>query len=165
MAAILLAAPVLAQPAGFGYSDYPGEGDRAAMGCSQERAACIVVRCDDDFSVGLYIDTFRESGDAGPWRIGVDRENVLILEAEPAGDDLPYNGRFTGDTATVIERLKHGGVVFLEAMSGDAIGVQRIPLTGSLAAINEALYYCAPRVPENSADGGAEQRPDPGGHR
>ena len=46
------AGTALAQEAGWNYSPYPGEGDRAAMGCTggstPAKHVCLVVRCEDD---------------------------------------------------------------------------------------------------------------------
>jgi hypothetical protein len=151
--AVLLAATAAAQaqPAGFRHSSFPGEGDRAAMGCSAETAACLIVRCEDDFTTGLYIETYREGGDAGRWRLMIDREEPIVLVATPTPSGMPYSARVQDTIAArAIERLKHGAVAFLEAEDGDDIGVQRIPLDGSLQSIHDALYYCAPRQPQQA---------------
>src|SRR5687767_12598154 len=73
--ALLLAGPALAQESGWHYSPYPGEGDRAALGCAYESTpqihTCIAVRCENDFSVALYIDSKRLGGDGGRWRLQI----------------------------------------------------------------------------------------------
>ena len=67
------ATPTLAQEAGWHYSLLPGEGDRAALGCSYDatpqRYTCLAVRCEDDFSVGIHIHTSRADGDVGHWTL------------------------------------------------------------------------------------------------
>ena len=99
------AAPAVAQEAGWQYSPYPGEGDRAAMGCaygsSPASHACIVVRCDDDYSVGLYIETSRMGGDAGEWSIGVDDDATGVTAVK--ADEAPYGARIEGDVSPLID--------------------------------------------------------------
>ena len=62
---------------------------------------------------------------------------------------MPYGGKVV-DTetpiATLIEALKQSGSAFMEPMGGEAPVPQNIDGTGSLYAINQALYFCAPRV-------------------
>ena len=69
LTAVLVAVPCRAQEAGWHYAPFPGEGDRAALGCSYGASpaqyTCLAVRCEDDFSVGLYIHTSRGAADAG----------------------------------------------------------------------------------------------------
>ncbi|MGV3490340.1 MAG: hypothetical protein ACO1OG_03375 [Devosia sp.] len=137
-----LASPSFAQTPGWHYSPLPGEGDRAAMGCNREASAeaftCVVVRCEDDWSVGLHLHS---SVATTGWTLIVDREPAvpITLEASRA----PYSGRITGDIAELIEMLKHGGIAYLDAEDGSVSA--QIQLTGSLAAINRALFFCAPR--------------------
>ena len=145
-----LATPALAQQSGWHYSPLPGEGDRAAMGCTYgstpERHACLVVRCEDDFTVGLHIHTSRGGGDAGRWHIEFDKGDPR-LEVEAVADDTPYSARIQGDVAPLIEALKNGAVVYLDPDKGEPVE-RAISLNGSLYVINQALYFCAPKVPE-----------------
>jgi hypothetical protein len=144
----LWAGAALAQEAGWNYSPYPGEGDRAAMGCTggstPDRHVCLAVRCEDDYSVALYVKTTRAGGDVGEWTIQID-DAALALVAEPA-PGLLYGGRFTGEVATIIEALKNGAVAFLDPVEGEPPSDNGINLSGSLYAINQALFFCAPRV-------------------
>ena len=145
-----LAAPTLAQESGWHYSPLPGEGDRAAMGCSYgstpEQHACLVVRCEDDFSVGLHIHTSRAGGDVGLWHIEFDKGDPR-LEVEAVADGSPYAARIVGDVTPLLEALKNGAVVYLDPATGPPLE-RAISLNGSLYVINQALYFCAPKVPD-----------------
>lgn len=144
-----IALPALAQEAGWHYSPFPGEGDRAALGCSAnstpQNFTCLAVRCEDDYSVGLHIHTSRADGDKGSWTLQFDREFERTVEAEAA--DGPYGARVVGDVARLVELLRVSGLVYLDRPDNAPIERQ-IPLTGSLNAINRALFFCAPRVVE-----------------
>ena len=148
--AVLLAlpAPALAQEAGWQYSPLAGEGDRAALGCSYgataEHYTCLAVRCEDDFSVGVHIHTSRAGGDAGDWVLEFDRE-MQRLPVTAAADGSPYHARIAGDVAPILELLKHAGLVYLDPADGPPLD-RAISLSGSLQAINQALYFCAPRA-------------------
>ena len=163
VAALLLMAPVQAQEAGWQYSPLPGEGDRAALGCASgstaQDYACLAVRCEDDFSVGLHLYTSRSEGDAGDWIVNID-EDARPVSAQADGG--PYGARITGDTTTLRDGLEQGAVAYLQPQTGAPLELAVLPLGGSLAAINRALAYCAPRVPkaadEPNADAGVEQQ-------
>jgi hypothetical protein len=139
----------LAQEAGWHYSPLPGEGDRAALGCTYGSTptafACLAVRCEDDFSVGLHIHTSREGGDAGKWVLEFDKEGERFPVTAVA-DNSPYHARIEGDVAPILEQLKNAGLVYVDPQSGASID-RAISLSGSLYAINQALYFCAPKVP------------------
>lgn len=145
---VALTTPALAQQSGWHYSPLPGEGDRAAMGCTYgstpERHACLVVRCEDDFTVGLHIHTSRGGGDAGRWHIEFDKGDPR-LDLTAVADETPYSARVQGDVAPLIDALKNGAVVYLDPEKGEPVE-RAISLSGSLTAINNALYFCAPRV-------------------
>lgn len=138
----------LAQQAGWQYSPLGGEGDRAAMGCAHgatpDRHSCIVVRCEDDFSVGVHIHTNRPGGDAGRWRIEFDKGDPAF-DVTAVADASPYGARIAGDVEPILFGLRNLGLVYLAPLQGAEID-QQIELGGSLRAINEALYFCAPRV-------------------
>ncbi|MGV8831660.1 MAG: hypothetical protein ACOH2N_06775 [Devosia sp.] len=145
----MLAAPATAQEAGWHYSPLPGEGDRAALGCAlnstPEVFACVAVRCEDDFSTGLFIHTSRPQGDAGRWDITIDKQT----RAFSAVASSPYGGQLIGDYSWVLDNLRNGAVAYLQPADGSAMPANHIPLDGSLYAINRALAWCAPRVPKN----------------
>jgi hypothetical protein len=154
IAVLALAAPATAQESGWHYSPYPGEGDRAAMGCAYGSMpashACIVVRCDDDFSIALYFDTTRMGGDAGRWTIEIDEATYPVAAA--AVDGSPYRARVSeGDVPAIIDAIKNGDSLFLMPPDGAPIPNNGIGLSGSLYAINQALYFCAPRVDPNAS--------------
>ena len=156
VAALLLFAPAaLAQEVGWHYSPLNGEGDRATLGCAYGSTAanftCLAVRCEDDFSVGLYIHTSRPGGDAGRWRLTVDEEQLDLT----AVDASPYHALVTGGAAAGIDRIRNGAVAYLHPLDGAPVPSEAIPLTGSFAAIGGALYYCAPRVPPPPASSSA----------
>lgn len=141
--------PLSGQEPGWRYSPLPGEGDRAAMGCDREATeksfACLAVRCEDDFSVGVHVHSSRDDGDVGRWEMTVDREN---FEGGAMASDAPYGARFGPEDAQWLEeRLRQGTFVYLRHADDADSGFRFIDLTGSLRAINTALYYCAPRVP------------------
>lgn len=152
--ATALAAPALAQTEGWAYSPLPGEGDRAAMGCSHgatpERHTCLVVRCEDDFTVGVHIHTSRAGSDAGRWRIEFDKGDP-VHDVEAAEDGSPYGARIQGDVEPIIFGLKNLGLVYLDPQDGFEVD-QQIDLNGSLYVINQALYFCAPKVPTVPVD-------------
>jgi hypothetical protein len=148
-----LTSPVLAQQAGWHYSPLAGEGDRAALGCAigstPQEFVCLAVRCEDDFTVGVHFYTSRPGGDAGRWRIDIDKEDGHEVEAKPDGS--PYNARIEGDVAPLLEALKNGGLAYLDPKAGPDLPRNGITLDGSLYVINQALYFCAPRVPPVAA--------------
>lgn len=150
----LLGGSVVAQEPGWHYSPLAGEGDRATLGCAlgstPENFACIAVRCEDDFSIGIHIHTSRMQGDAGRWAITVDKE-TRSFDAVAA---QPYGARLTGDFSWVLHNLLNGAVAYLEPEDGSDMPANHFALDGSLYAINSALAFCAPRVVEPNADGG-----------
>ena len=133
---IMLTAPALAQEAGWHYSPLPGEGDRAALGCTYgstpEAFACLAVRCEDDFSVGVHIHTSREGGDAGRWVLEFDKEGERFPVTAVA-DGSPYHARIGGDVAPIIALLKNAGLVYVDPQAGASID-RAISLSGSLHA-------------------------------
>ena len=147
-------APALAQEAGWHYSPLAGEGDRATLGCaagsSPQTFVCLAVRCEDDFSVGVHFYTSRPGGDAGRWRLNVDREHPIEIDAK--ADGTPYHAKAAGDVSEIVEALKNGGIAYLDPKAGPELPANGIPLSGSLSAINQALYFCAPRVSPPSGD-------------
>lgn len=155
-ALLLFASAAFGQEAGWHYSPLAGEGDRATLGCAYGSTAttytCLAVRCEDDFAVGLHIQTSRPGGDAGRWRLTVDEEQ---LDLEAAADGSPYHARVTGDAAAIaIDRIRNGAVAYLHPLDGAPVSAEAIPLGGSFAAIAGALYFCAPRAPPSPAAAG-----------
>lgn len=143
-----IATPTLAQESGWHYSPLPGEGDRATLGCSSgatpESFTCLAVRCEDDFSVGLHIHTSRADGDAGNWVMEFDKEGERFPVTAVA-DGSPYHARIDGDVAPILELVRNSGLVYLDPDSDLPID-RAISLSGSLVAINQALYFCAPKT-------------------
>jgi len=150
---VSLAQPALAQESGWHYSPLPGEGDRAALGCSAgatpQRFTCLAVRCEDDFSVGLHIHTSRADGDAGRWTLEFDKEGERF-PVTAVKDTSPYHARIEGDVPPILALIRNSGLVYLDPDSGLPLD-RAISLTGSLAAINQALYFCAPKSPVEPA--------------
>lgn len=147
--AMLVAAPLAAQEAGWRFSPLPGEGDRATLGCALASTpavyACLAVRCEDDFTTGIHIHTSRVQGDAGVWAITVDKQTRSFTAAASA----PYGARLSGDTSWVLDNLRNGAIAYLEPEDGTPMPANHIALDGSLYAINSALAWCAPRQPAN----------------
>jgi hypothetical protein len=149
-----LAAAASAQEPGWHYSPLAGEGDCAA-GSGATHYTCLAVRCEDDFSVGLHVHTSRAGGDTGAWSLDVDKES---FEIEAAADGSPYGARVSGDVTTLLDRLRHGYIAYLDPVAGAPVARNGITLAGSLYAINQALYFCAP--PADTAPA-----PEPAGPR
>lgn len=153
MLALLVSAPAMAQEAGWHYSPLPGEGDRATLGCARDSTptsfACLAVRCEDDFSTGVYVHTSRPD-DTGIWDITIDRE---VAAPRAVATDAPYGARFAADAAWLLERLQQGTFVYLRPAAASGEPVAFIDLAGSLFAINRALAWCAPRVPVGEPNG------------
>ncbi|MGV8951539.1 MAG: hypothetical protein ACOH2M_10595 [Cypionkella sp.] len=157
--ALLAIAPAQAQEAGWHYSPLPGEGDRATLGCasgsSPQDYACIAVRCEDDFSVGFYLHTTRREGDAAPWAIDVDKDHGQFVAT--LDSDAPYGARIAGDLVWLRDGIEQGAVAYLQPLTGQPLQRGVIPLGGSLAAITQALAYCAPRGPKAASEPNAPQ--------
>jgi hypothetical protein len=153
LALLMTFGPAVAQEAGWRYSPYPGEGDRAAMGCSYgstpETHSCVAVRCEDDFTVGLHIDTTRPGEDAGRWLIQIDKDLHEVTAVAVEGS--PYGARVEGDVSAIIDDIKNGDSLFVDPRDSGDPPSRGIGLSGSLRAINQALFYCAPRVDPNAA--------------
>ena len=150
-AAMLLAAarPAAAQEAGWHYSPYDGEGDRAALGCAYGadavRFSCLAVRCEDDKTVGVHIHTSRQGGDAGKWLLQID-EAIFELTAEAEAGSV-YHARVAGEVGPLLQAIRNGAVAYLDPKTGAQVERNGISLSGSLYAINQALYFCAPVAP------------------
>lgn len=119
-----------------------------ASGSDETRYACLVVRCDDGFSVAVYIETSRPMGDAGRWTVQIDDVGTEYTALALA--DSPYGARIV-EPGDLVERLKNGGVVILDPLDGPPPSVNGISLSGSLYVINQALYFCAPKVAPEGA--------------
>ncbi|MEO8683318.1 MAG: hypothetical protein ABI414_00600 [Devosia sp.] len=160
--AMLAVAPAQAQEAGWHYSPLPGEGDRATLGCASgstaQDYACIAVRCEDDFAIGFHLHTSRPEGDAGPWAIDIDKDHGQFAAV---ADGAPYGARIEGDLAWLRDGLEQGAVAYLQPLFGQPLQRGVIPLGGSLTAINQALAYCAPRVPKAPGEPNAPQGVEP----
>ena len=161
---LALASPALAQEAGWHYSPLAGEGDRAALGCSYgagpQSFTCLAVRCEDDFSVGVHIHTSRPGGDAGRWVLEFDKEGERFPVTAVAGDS-PYHARIEGDVAPILAGLRNAGLVYLDPEGGPPID-RAISLSGSLYAINQALYFCAPKAPSGDEVAPVDRQDRPG---
>ena len=149
-----------AQEAGWHYSPYPGEGDHAAMGCARgstpQKHACLVVRCEDDFSVAVYIKTTTPDGDVRDWVAQID-DAAPVLNTEAVVPGVPYGAKVVDKddilpTATLVEMLKQSALIFLQRLDGgEPPMTEGIPGEGSYGAIQQALYYCAPRTEASSS--------------
>lgn len=91
----------------------------------------------------MHLYTSRAASSAGRWAITVDKE-TRSFDAEAAE---PYGAKLVGDFGWVLHNLTHGAVAYLEPEAGPGMPANHIPLDGSLYAINNALAWCAPRLP------------------
>jgi hypothetical protein len=157
---LVLSSTAQGQEVGWHFSPLPGEGDRAALGCARdsdpEIFACLAVRCEDDFTVGIHMHTSRPEGDLGDWVVNVDRERFPVSVVL---SDAPYGGRIEGDVSVLLYSLKQGEAAYVDPPGGGAAPRNYIPLDGSLMAINEALAWCAPRVPVEAVVEGVAPEP------
>jgi len=139
--------PVAGIEAGWHYSPLPGEGDRASMGCARgattDHHACLVVRCEDDFTTGLHVHTSRPGGAAGRWEMTLDREARVL---ETMAGTTPYGARLADPDGWLLDGLRHGTFVYLRHVNDKEDAFDFIDLGGSYRSIAEALYWCAPRV-------------------
>lgn len=154
---LLTCLPALSVEPGWQISPLPGEGDRASLGCARGSTetdfACLAVRCEGDFSVGVHVYTSRLGGDAGRWIVTLDRENrIMATSAAPS----PYGAALADEDGWLLDGLRHGTFVYLQHEDDGDAEFDFIGLGGSFQAIAEALYWCAPRTPP------AEQKPVPG---
>jgi hypothetical protein len=150
LALILAAAalPAAAIEAGWHISPLPEEGDRASLGCARDSTntdfACLAVRCEDDFSVGVHVYTTRPNGDAGRWAMTLDREDRTF---ETTDDPSPYGARLDDADGYLLDRIQHGTFIYMRHAEDEHAPFRYIDLGGSFTAVAEALYWCAPRVP------------------
>jgi hypothetical protein len=150
------------QEPGWHYSPLAGEGDRASMGCARGSTAedfvCLVVRCEEDFSTGLYVHASRPQNRVGAWEMTLDREARTLQARE---DGAPYGVRLEDTDGWLLDGLRHGTFVYLRHADDTGADFEFIDLGGSFQSIAEALYWCAPRV-EQSAEPGVEPATDNG---
>ncbi|WP_127751758.1 hypothetical protein [Devosia sp. 1566] len=148
LASLLLLLPAQGQEEGWHYSPLPGEGDRATLGCALRSTAeefnCIAVRCEDDFSIGIYAHTSRTEPHAGEWLITIDRVNRPFLAEK---GEAPYGARLPDPEGWLLHNLQNGAVAYLHPLEGPPAPLNFIPLSGSLYEINRALAYCLPPKP------------------
>jgi hypothetical protein len=133
------------------------------MGCDRdatdETFTCLVVRCEDNFSTGIHIHSSRFGGAAGTWTMTLDREDVSFTAEKDAG---PYGAIITEGADLLLDRLRHGTFVYLRHSQDEYAPFAFIDLTGSMTAIAEALYWCAPRVPSAEQNPVSDVDPDKG---
>lgn len=142
---------------GWQISPLPGEGDRASLGCARDSTAtdyaCLAVRCEDDFSIGIHVYSNRARGTAGAWTMTLDREDRVFATLDLPS---PYGARLDDPDGYLLDRLRHGTFIYLRHADDPHAPFRFIDLGGSFSSIAEALYWCAPRVApaEQNADGG-----------
>ena len=76
----------------------------------------------------------------------LDRENKQVVVE--AATEAPYGGRIVEEADWLLQGLRHGTFVYLRHADDQGGPFRFIDLTGSLLAINAALAWCAPRVPD-----------------
>ncbi|NGP17074.1 hypothetical protein [Devosia aurantiaca] len=157
----LLTSPALAIEPGWHISPLSGEGDRASLGCDRDATdsdyACLAVRCEDDYSVGVHVYTTRLGGDAGRWTMTMDRENRIF---ETTDDPSPYGARLADPDGMLLDRIRHGTFIYFQHADDPHAPFRYIDLGGSFQSIAEALYWCAPRVPPSEQNIAPDVDPD-----
>ncbi len=63
----------------------------------------------------------------------------------------PYGAKVDGDVTAILEGIKNGVSLYLEPLEGSPLTRNGIGLSGSLYAINQALYFCAPDMSQDDA--------------
>lgn len=148
LASLMLLLPAHGQEEGWHYSPLPGEGDRTTLGCAlgstPEQFTCIAVRCEDDFTVGIYAHTSRAEPHEGEWLVTIDRVNRPFLAGPGEG---PYGAKLADPKGWLLHNLQNGAVAYLHPLAGPPAPLNFIPLSGSLYEINRALAYCVPPKP------------------
>ena len=156
-----LSLPALAVEPGWHISPLPGEGDRASLGCAKDTTdtdfACLAVRCEDDYSTGVHVYSSRLDGDAGRWTMTLDREDgAFTTTADPS----PYGARLDDPDGVLLDRIRHGTFIYLRHADDTHAPFRFISLAGSMSAVAEALYFCAPRVTPAEQNGVPGVDPD-----
>jgi len=153
--------PATGQAPGWHYSPLPGEGDRASQGCTRGSTStdftCLAVRCEDDYSTGLYVYSSRLGGDAGRWEMTLDRERRQMAAQVDSG---VYGARLDDPEGWLLDGLRHGSFVYLRHADDEQGAFAFLDLSGSYRSITEALQWCAPRLPpvEQIGEPGAESK-------
>jgi len=134
---------------------HEGESARAAIGCSNgtndDDWTCLVVRCEDDGSLGLYYE-FSTGGTNDPFTIAVDGEAFPVTLGElPSG--VPYQKRLLGDVRSIAEALRGGSLARIVDIAPPLNpGFDSIPLRGSSRAIGKIVAACVGKA--GGASGG-----------
>ena len=84
----------------------------------------------------------------------MEDEDFQVTAARVDGSHFGAKG--DGDVSGIIEAIKNGVSLFLDPMDGAQVPSSGIGLSGSLYAINQALFFCAPRVDPESEDQGSD---------
>ena len=124
---------------------HEGESTRAAIGCSSgtndDNWTCLVVRCENDGSLGLYYE-YSEGGVASPFAIAVDGQRFAV-SPEPSPGGVPFQTRLAGDTPAIVSALRSGDAAKLtDVVPRLNPGFDEIPLRGSSRAIGNVVASC-----------------------
>ncbi len=124
----------------------PGEAGRAAIGCSTgttgDRWTCLVVRCEDDGSLGVYYD-HSDGGVTAPFSLAIDGRTFAVTPG-PAPQGVPFATRLEGDAGAIAAGLRTGGSVTLTGLVPPLNpGFDTIPLRSSGRAIGAVAAACA----------------------
>lgn len=140
---------VLANSKGWDVSSYPNEARSPAIGCSvgtdDDIWTCLVVRCEDNGTLGLYYEyTDGGGGTDKPFSLMIDGEKFLV-NPESAGEGIAFPTRLTGDVTSIVNKLKTGNQVKLVDMTPPLHpGFDTIPLRSSSRAIGKVEAICTP---------------------
>ena len=124
----------------------PGEGGRAAIGCSigtnDDRWTCLVVRCEDDGSLGVYYE-HSDGGVTAPFSLAIDGRTFAVTPRQ-APQGVPFDTRLEGDSGAIAAALRTGGTVMLTGLVPPLNpGFDTIRLRGSGRAIGAVVAACA----------------------
>ena len=141
------AAAVVAQDA-WQPSPFPGEEDLAVMGCSdstnEEAWSCLAVRCENDWSLGLYAELTNLTLD-GEFTLVVGEESFPV-SGRTQEQSIPYNNRLDGEIPDILAAMKSAEAVVIDRPDDPLNpGFDTIPLRGAADAITALEARCTQR--------------------
>lgn len=90
---------------------------------------CLVIRCEADGQLKLYVDISGGGEVLDRWTLRVD-DSRWFVEGRPNEGPAPFNTEILGDTAEIVEVLRTGRRMFFDALP-IPLPYQSIRLEGS----------------------------------